>query len=831
MRLPATLHLKSGQTARSVLLIALLSTLLLLSGCATMTDYEAGQEQRGDLLVTLEPGQVLEQTLLTRREGLAAIQVWLSLPEAAGKGDLAYQLSRTDTDEILATGILSAAVLPGASPLTLAIAAPRLPAGSYCTLRLSAENLRVQVFGRVEEVYPTGELRLDDRLQTGDMAFRLQYAYGFRAALQDVEQALAGSWLALPLLLAFWLPGRLVLAWLEPRLPRLDWGERTAYAVGLSLALIPLALLWTSAAGLHWNTLGAWTVCLGLAGGYAWQRRAAWKDWLSARRWQAFRLQPAALGLAAVFLLAGGVRLAMVRDLAAPAWVDSVHHALLSRLTLEQGGFPADYAPYLPGETASYHPGFHGLAALLVWLSGLELSHGLQLAGQTLNALSVFAAYLFAGTVTHRKGVALGAALVAGLLTPMPAYYASWGRYTQLAGLLVFPAALGLLLRLRQEAFQGRFQPRLLLGCAMALAGLLLLHYRVLVFTLSCLLAVEITSLARVAGQRFQRGSRVAWQAGESGWISRAAGSLSYLSAGLVAIWLSLPWWLDTLPPLLATAQRLSPSQTALFHDFSWNYLTAAGGRLSLWLAAAGWLLAACQRKRWTLLLPLWVGILFGLANLGAYRLPGSGWINNTSVEILLFLPLGVLCGHLFEQIYNLGSKLSPPSLRPWLTALAWLSGFGLAAWGGQRLLPLVNPTTVLFREADRPALAWITENTPSQAGFLINPFSWGYGTYAGNDGGFWIAPLAGRRTIPPPVIFALDASPEQFTEVNDISRRALQAAQDPAALHALMRENGLDYLYIGARGGAFSLSRLSASPLFRLRYQNGGTAVFEIIR
>jgi hypothetical protein len=61
---------------------------------------------------------------------------------------------------------------------------------------------------------------------------------------------------------------------------------------------------------------------------------------------------------------------AMTRDLAAPAWVDSVHHALLTRLIGEQGAFPVSYAPYVQANTSSYHPGFHTLLAFFGWLSG-----------------------------------------------------------------------------------------------------------------------------------------------------------------------------------------------------------------------------------------------------------------------------------------------------------------------------------------------------------------------------------------------------------------------------------------------------------------------------
>ena len=129
----------------------------------------------------------------------------------------------------------------------------------------------------------------------------------------------------------------------------------------------------------------------------------------------------------------------MVRDYATPTWVDSVHHGLITRLILEQGGFPASYAPYLDIQITEYHPGFHSVLASFIWLSGLSIDQAMLILGQVLNALAIFASYLFTVSLLSDRRAGLLAAAITGLFTPMPAYYTSWGRYTHLAGMLILP--------------------------------------------------------------------------------------------------------------------------------------------------------------------------------------------------------------------------------------------------------------------------------------------------------------------------------------------------------------------------------------------------------
>jgi hypothetical protein len=217
------------------------------------------------------------------------------------------------------------------------------------------------------------------------------------------------------------------------------------------------------------------------------------------------------------------------------------------------------------------------------------------------------------------------------------------------------------------------------------------------------------------------------------------------------------------------------------------------------------------------------------LANLGVLGLPFSSFVNHISVEIALFLPTSAFSGYALTEGYRLVNRFIPNAYRRWLPALAWLVAIPLCLLGAQKLMPIINPVTLLARQADLPAIQWIETNLPVDATILINPFSWGYGIYAGNDGGFWITPLAGRKTIPPPILYGLGESQQVVTMVSELTRQAIELSKDPPALHALMQANQIEYLYCGVRGGVFDPALFKASPLFELVFEQDGAWVFRL--
>ena len=64
--------------------------------------------------------------------------------------------------------------------------------------------------------------------------------------------------------------------------------------------------------------------------------------------------------------------------------------------------------------------------------------------GQVLNGLAVLALYPLGTRIGGNRWAGVTAVLIGGLLSPMPMGYVNWGRYTQLAGQAILPAAIWL---------------------------------------------------------------------------------------------------------------------------------------------------------------------------------------------------------------------------------------------------------------------------------------------------------------------------------------------------------------------------------------------------
>lgn len=843
-----------------VRIFILAASLLLSSACVTLRDPESSQEYRTDLVASLPAGSLAEQTLVSRRAGLNGIQLWLRPTperEIPDQATLQLELYRAGSVSLpVFSTRISPERLKAEFPLSIAIPVqPDGPAQEY-RLVLKPVQLDLALYGRNEDAYPPGAFSLEGTAQEADLSFRLSYQYGLPALAEDLNWVLKNIWLLIPLLLAFWLPGRVLLHFIiHPRresgaqssqpLPALDWGERSAFSLGLSLSLVAVTLLWSKVFRLPWNAGLAWAACAGLSILLAWlergwfrQLRSRLKEWYTARTnpdraspgTGGWRLDWTVPALAGIFLLTAGVRLAMVRDLAAPAWVDSVHHALIMRKIMEVGMLPDNYLPYLESQYATYHSGFHASAAFFLWLSGMTIPSGLLLFSQVMNALCVFPVYLFTTSLTRSRLAGLFASLIAGLFTPMPAYYASWGRFTQLAGLLILPVSLAIFIRLTAWLEGGQaagpakvFRPPALaelLLLSISLAGLALTHYRVLAF-LACLLAVYTAGRLIGAARRKQLGL--------------AAGiHLTVLSASAgLAILLNLPWWPQVIHSLVfpQAAQAVSSlgRRLRLFDDFAWGYLDTALGKQAMLLAGLGWVLGILRRRSFPWILLAWVASMFLLANPGAFGIPGLRIVNNTSVEIVLFMPFALLGGYLLAEVVQFVERKLTRRLvwlfRPVVLAASLLAGLA----GARALLPILNQGTFLIRQADLAALQWAESNLPAGETVVINSFLWGYNKLAGSDGGYWAAPLAGVQSLPPPVLHSLSNPLTIQKQADNLSRQLFDQANSPVDLAALMEANQLRYIILGAKGGILSPKALVQSGLFAPVYHHNGSWVLVL--
>ncbi len=56
-----------------------------------------------------------------------------------------------------------------------------------------------------------------------------------------------------------------------------------------------------------------------------------------------------------------------------------------------------------------------------------------------------------------------------------------------------------------------------------------------------------------------------------------------------------------------------------------------------------------------------------------------------------------------------------------------------------------------------------------------------------------------------------------------------MEKSGQPDELAALMRQEGLNFLYVGAKGGVFSARSLQENPNFEMLYEESGTWLFRL--
>jgi hypothetical protein len=224
----------------------------------------------------------------------------------------------------------------------------------------------------------------------------------------------------------FFLPGAALLslggAWRQwPGL------QRYILAAGLSMAFFPLLYysvrFWIPPARLGARTLAA-ILLISLA-------IVVWRLWRDG--WGLARIRGLEWAAVGVFALTLASRLWFAYAHPFPAWSDSLHHVMLTQLTMDLGRLPVSMEPYYPVVITMYHLGLYALSAPAALLANAPAEQALLWTAQFLNAASVLGVYLALDRYSGRVGAIVGAAIV-GLFSVHPAFYANWGRFTQVAG-------------------------------------------------------------------------------------------------------------------------------------------------------------------------------------------------------------------------------------------------------------------------------------------------------------------------------------------------------------------------------------------------------------
>jgi hypothetical protein len=606
----------------------------------------------------------------------------------------------------------------------------------------------------------------------------------------------AAGWILAGTIVLF-LPGWAYLAWFPH--PDRDAFEGLAESAGLSLAFTALGALSTFVFRFRLNapTLIAIYAALALIAAAGWLRRKrSFKP-----KWQHL-LALAGLGALVAW------RLYQARSLVLPAWVDSLHHALIVRKMLDYGGLPADMQPYLP-VPLYYHFAFHSLASVFAFFARIEPAQAVLLAGQTASALVALSVYRLGKALWPGTWRAVLAALLVGFFTEMPAYYLTWGRYTLAAGLVVLPLAIAAALDAVREP--GRWEHGLRL--AIYTAGALLAHYLTAILLAIFLIVLGIYMLMRDLRRRAV--SRLVWA--------------SLLGGSMAGLFLALPWVLrvwqyssaqfevsEVLPGSAA-----GPTQDYI--NYVWYLLGPKHDYYFLAVAALG-LLIVWRWRPVSRTVAIWA-VLVGLLCLPwGLRL---GPFQPHHIAMVLFLPAVFPAADFLISGCEAWGKITH---RRWPALVtSGLIAAGVIAWGAQSTVSILNPVTVLATQTDREALDWVAANTPANARFYINGTPWQGGVYRGVDGGAWLLPLTGRWSLVPPPMFAwgdpgyvklIDAWDAQGSQVSSCNEQFWQ----------LVDQAQLDYIYVKTGVGSLQPSALQACPGIQQVYDQQGVSIYQII-
>ena len=585
-----------------------------------------------------------------------------------------------------------------------------------------------------------------------------------------------------------------------PPLAREDFWTRVGLRLLLGLAFWPLLLAVTTVCGLSLMTaslraitavLAVLALAAAVAPGTRFLRRS--------------RIEAIALLLALTLAATGVLRWWQVRAVAWPLWGDAVNHTAATILVVQHGAVPPNWEPFIPtSQTFTYHFGFHAWAAALHWLAGTEPWWAVFWTERFLSVLAPLGLYILANTLFQDSRVALGAAIIVGLLTKMPQYYVNWSRDPQLGGQTLLPLIAYFALA---AARPGRWaQPAAALA-ALSVSSLVLVHYRALVFA-ACLLpglAIVLTGPAR----------------------RRLRALLALGIPSLAGLFLASPWLYHVL-----RIQRQVVSLTAAWHseEFAGRYfamppLTEYVRPAVLALAVLGMGIALAKHRRGAAALLVWLVFLLLSANGYRFRVRGLDLITYISVFMGLYLLMAPFAG------------MALAWLATWLRPLpkAWQQGAAvlLAAIliGFVNYGDIIDDTYVLVESDDVAAFRWVAANTPPQASFLINSFfvSGPGSTVVSSDAGWWLPLVSGRAASVPVINYTTEViSPQYRAQVQELASLSLDDILAPEGPAELCRR-GIDFIYTGAVGGRLDPERIAGSGLYRPVFQHGQARVFAV--
>lgn len=621
----------------------------------------------------------------------------------------------------------------------------------------------------------------------------------------------------LTILVIFFLPGWAFLG-VTQLWKRWDPFARWCLAAGIGIAFYPALFYFLRAVlpqvRLGTNKILVLFVVLGIL--IIFSFRGTWQEQVRFRRLEWIAIL---IALATVF-----TRVWMAHLYPYPAWSDSLHHVLITELTAAQGKLPSTLEPYAPTALKMYHLGMYGITAVVKTMTRAPSHTALLWTAQVLNGLCGLGVYLVLDRKVGRIGALVGM-LVVGLYSFQPAWYFNWGRFTQVASqtlLLIAWIVTWEAVAVWSGKPRGTRLEKISLFLASALlnAAVFFIHFRVAAYYIPLL---GITFLWE--GYRAYRSKRT---------VSFLTGALSL--AVLTGI-LILPALLEPLQSYIQGAKSVQPASQNLVQDSIKSYYSYPPGiifslgmqKWLTYLTAASILFCLLKRKGLGILISLWLIFLWIEGNLYLINLPVLWFTNFSGIVILFYLPFSLLLGTAANSLLT-----NTPFFRRETVSNAVIAGLLFAGYlfSFQRVSN-IEEFRQFITPADVVAMNWINEQIPQDAVFAINTYFWLPQVPHGTDAGYWIPYFTGRESTASTML--ADQGPAEFKQrIVALSQLEENLAGDPSPeTVAQLCQQGVDYVYIGARGD-FSSPGLRADeiqniPSVETLFEEGGVAIFKI--
>ncbi len=812
---------------------------------------------------TINNGSSFGQSFTAQNDGLSGVSILLGPSSSQASGSLLFHL-RTDpqSQDDIAVARLLLSEVTRKDYYKFDFPPQSDSQGKDYFLDVQVEDGgEVEIFTAEPDSYLDGSLYENQTPQDAQLGFRLEYNQKFY--LLGLTHMVIQWIFALGVgLFAFIIPGWAIFTYFWRGWDTHIWPVKLGLATGLSIAIYPVIFLWTNLIGLQLGSLYAWLPpILGLLA-IGWKNRRYFSQFkqpylkqISVQQDDITARAPIVLADMAFLVVLGLIiisRFWVIRSLEIPLYGDSYQHSMIAQLMVDNGGLFESWEPYANLVSFTYHFGFHSLVAVYHWLSGLTVEKAMLWTGQLLNIFAILGLYPLAYRITKNRWAGVLAILVGGLLSPMPMLYVNWGRYTQLAGQVILPVSIwtgwSLLDRPIPELQNISWVRRLInwrylgfdlasLAVAwLALSGVALTHYRILILVILFFPAYAILTFTR---------KNIIGILGRIFWI---------LIGGVL---LSAPWFIHiiggrlikglvvqmtTMPPKISTSAEL-------FQGI---------GNIQTYLPIVIWIVfILCiswslwkQRKDVAIIAMWWFLIVFA-SNPSWIGLPGGGVISNFTTFIAFYIPASLVIGSTLAKIPTTNqeqdeadhqtkkSKTSRLLLSSVMLLVICILGF----WGlTKRVKDLDISRYELVTRSDLRAMKWIQENTNMDDRFLVNAFfAYNDSLVVGSDGGWWIPILAGRKTTLPPLTYGIEAGAEStdFQETNDLNREIQNKGITHPDVISMLKKQGIKYIYIGQRQGVVNNSgpkvldpeALVKDPNFEVKYNQDRVWIFELLQ